>query len=277
MKSEGIAPGLHGVPETAVWTLYHRARYARWPNPWIQDPKAIEIVDGLDYPFLRRFGPPIPAVAIRAAAFDRAVMAFLQQSPNGQVVSLGEGLETQRFRVDNGQRTWLTVDLPESIRLRERFIEPDERHRHAAVSALDERWLTLVDPDKATFVAAQGLLMYLPAADVRQLMSMLARRLPGASMMFDVVPDWVRWWTDMRLPAAIGYIPPRMRWSFDETQLDVLKGFLPPGSQVEVKDYGYPSGPMRRVFASVRRSARLRSVLPALLQIDFPVGARGSA
>jgi O-methyltransferase involved in polyketide biosynthesis len=32
-------------------------------------------------------------------------------------VSLGEGLETQGRRVDNGRLRWLSVDLPDAIRL----------------------------------------------------------------------------------------------------------------------------------------------------------------
>ena len=34
-----------GVPETLLWTLYHRAVEARRPDAVLQDPKAIELVE----------------------------------------------------------------------------------------------------------------------------------------------------------------------------------------------------------------------------------------
>jgi O-methyltransferase involved in polyketide biosynthesis len=42
-------------------------------------------------------------------------------------VALGEGLETQFWRVDNGRCRWLTVDVPEARQVRERLLERGER------------------------------------------------------------------------------------------------------------------------------------------------------
>ena len=58
------------------------------------------------------------------ATFDAAVRRFLGSHPAGTVVALGEGLETQFWRLDNGQVRWLTVDLPETMDLRHRLL-PD--------------------------------------------------------------------------------------------------------------------------------------------------------
>ena len=72
--------------------------------------------------------------------------AILQLHPDGCIVSLGEGLETQGRRVDNGRMRWLSVDLPDAIRLRERFLPSIERFRHLSLSALDPAWMEAVDP-----------------------------------------------------------------------------------------------------------------------------------
>ena len=45
---------LSGVPETALWTLYHRALAAR--QGVLDDPKALELVERIDHPFAERFG-----------------------------------------------------------------------------------------------------------------------------------------------------------------------------------------------------------------------------
>ena len=53
------------------------------------------------------------------------------------MVALGEGLETQFWRVDNGSVLWLTVDLPEVVELRRQLLPSDPRARAIAGSALD--------------------------------------------------------------------------------------------------------------------------------------------
>jgi hypothetical protein len=63
---------LSGVPETALWTLYHRAIAAR--QGVLDDPQAIELVDKLDHPFVERFGGEELAAwqGLRVRAFDRS-------------------------------------------------------------------------------------------------------------------------------------------------------------------------------------------------------------
>ena len=107
---------LSGVPETLLWTLYHRAVEARRPDAVLDDPKAVELVGRLDYPFEERFGSRGALgqwQALRVACFDREIRRFLAQNPGGTVVALGEGLETQFWRVDDGTVNWIGVDVPE--------------------------------------------------------------------------------------------------------------------------------------------------------------------
>ena len=48
---------LEAVPETLLWTLYHRATEARRRDGVLRDPKAVELVETIDFPFAKRFGP----------------------------------------------------------------------------------------------------------------------------------------------------------------------------------------------------------------------------
>jgi O-methyltransferase involved in polyketide biosynthesis len=208
---------LVGVCETTLWTLHHRALAARDPGSALLDPKVIEVVDAIDYPFEGRFGTGnwglAQGMAVRARCYDREVRRFLRQHPDGTVVSLGEGLETQFWRVDNGRMRWLGVDLPEVAALRQRLLPDAPRHRTLSCSATDERWMDEVDASRGVLIIAQGMLMYLPLAVVHQLISGCAARFPGAELIFDAPPAWVaartvrgRW----RYPA--GYRPPPMLW-----------------------------------------------------------------
>jgi len=126
---------LSGVPETMLWTLYYRATEARRPDAVICDPKAVELVDAIDYPFEDRFGRAVEWQAqwqgLRARRFDTEVRRFMREHPGGTVVALGEGLETQFWRVDDGRARWLTVDLPESLDVRTRLLPPESDRQRA--------------------------------------------------------------------------------------------------------------------------------------------------
>src|SRR5690349_23305140 len=189
MATEGrVRVALGGVPETLLWTLYQRAAEARRGDAVLEDPLAVELVERIDYPFAQRFGSGGFGQwqALRARCFDDEVRRFLQRHPDGTVVALGEGLETQFWRVDNGRVHWLTVDVPETIELRERLLPDDPRRRRTvAGSALDEGWLDEVDAQRAVLVTAQGLLMYFERTDVHALIARCAARLPGAELVFD--------------------------------------------------------------------------------------------
>src|SRR6478736_5125634 len=171
---------LRGVPETLLWTLYHRASEARRGDAVLHDAKAVEVLDAIDFPFEERFGSAGEGLsqwqALRALTFDRQVERFLAKHPDGTVVALGEGLETQFWRVDNGRVHWLTVDLPETVALREQLLPAGSRQRVVAASVLDEAWMGEVDDRRGVLLTAQGLLMYLDLADVERLVGTCARR-----------------------------------------------------------------------------------------------------
>ncbi|HEV7935373.1 MAG TPA: class I SAM-dependent methyltransferase [Actinomadura sp.] len=209
---------LEGVPETQLWTLYQRAAEAARPDPVLQDPKAVRLIESIDYPFEERFGTRAFGQwqGLRARCFDEEIRRFLAAHPDGTVVALGEGLETQFWRVDNGRVRWLTVDLPESVELRERLLPADPpRRRVLACSALDPRWMDEVDSSSGVLITAQGLLMYLPPAEVRGLIAACARRFPGGALVFDAIPRWFSALSKRGLIRTDGYEAPPMPWALD--------------------------------------------------------------
>jgi O-methyltransferase involved in polyketide biosynthesis len=125
---------------------------------------------------------------MRSRIFDDAVQRWLAKHPDGTVVELGAGLETQFSRVDNGRVHWLCVDVPEAIAVRERFLPASERCLHLQKSVLDLSWLDAVATDGPVFVSAQGLFMYFEVAEVKRLFVALFERFPGMELMFDCIP-----------------------------------------------------------------------------------------
>jgi O-methyltransferase involved in polyketide biosynthesis len=214
---------LTGVPETMLWTLYYRATEARRPDAVIRDPKAVELVDAIDYPFEDRFGRAVEWQAqwqgLRAQRFDIEVRRFLRDHPGGMVVALGEGLETQFWRVDDGRVRWLTVDLPESVDVRTRLLPSEsDRQRAFAGLALDAEWMDEVDPSAGLLITAQGLLMYLQPDESRGLIARCARRFPGGAMVFDAAPRWISTASQRGTLKTSNYEAPPWYWGWDPAE-----------------------------------------------------------
>jgi O-methyltransferase involved in polyketide biosynthesis len=220
-RSVRVEPG--GVAETLLWTLSHRAAEARRPDTVLADPIAVELVDTIEFPFAERFGEATPAraqwQALRAKCFDRAARRFLAAHPGATVVALGEGLETQRVRVDDGRMRWVSVDMPVVIALRRRFLPEAARTQLVESSVTDHGWLDAIDTSAPVLVTAQGLLMYLAPAEVHALLAAVAERIPQGAIVFDAVS---RRLSERSMRGGVGapgsYQPPPWTWGIDRRE-----------------------------------------------------------
>jgi O-methyltransferase involved in polyketide biosynthesis len=270
-----IAPGLFDVSETMLWSLHNRASETRRRDGVLVDPESLRIHEAIDYDFARRFGDPHGSLAARSAEIDRAIRAWLERNPDGCVVSLGEGLETQRKRVDNGRMRWLSVDLPDAMRLRERFLPPTDRFRHVAASALDPAWMDAIDPSRGVFMVLQGLLMYLEPASVRQLFTGVADRFPAAEIVFDTVPRWFSQLTLAGLHQTADYRLPSMPWGIDRDEVEpTLRRWHPRVGDVAFLAYRVPRGLPRLLADAAARIPFVRQGIPSLVHVAMatPLG-----
>jgi O-methyltransferase involved in polyketide biosynthesis len=257
---------LQGVPETLLWNLYHRAAEARRPDALLADPRAVELVDAIDYPF-ERFGEPRMAQwhALRVLCFDREIRRFLRAHPEGTVVALGEGLETGFWRVDNGRMRWLTVELPETAEVRRRLLPDDPpRRRTLPGSALDLAWMDEVDTSAGVLITTQGLLMYLQPPEVRSLIAACAERFPGGTLLFDAVPHFLdeRSRRDDVDPGA-SYRAPAWHWSLDPGEHKKVMEYSP--KIAGTRDLRYPRG--RGLLAI----ARVVGYVPLIRKLRMPI------
>jgi O-methyltransferase involved in polyketide biosynthesis len=215
-----ISAELNQLPKKLMWNLYHRAIAARGAEYRFTDPQAIELVERIDFPF-EQFDSDHAAYvahwhALRARTVDAEIRRFLAVHPAATVVALGEGLETQFSRVDNGALHWITVDQPDIVRLRARFLPDGPRQRSVACSARLPGWMDEVRSADNLLIIAQGLLMYLPLADTDQLITRCARRFPGETMLFDAVPARMVHAQQCRVSTERQhYQPPPFLWGVD--------------------------------------------------------------
>jgi O-methyltransferase involved in polyketide biosynthesis len=270
-----LSPQLSGIPETMLWSLYHRAAESRRSDAVLHDPDCIRIMEALDYDFAAHFGVPGGSLAARAAAIDQTITDWLDMHPDGLVISLGEGLETQARRVDNGRIRWLSVDLPEAIRLRETFLPPTERFRHLAMSALDPEWMEMVDPTAPIFIVAQGLFMYLQPNAVGRLLGRMAVRLPGAKLVFDTIPPWLSRLTLLGLNQTSTYRLPQMPWGIARDDIEpTLRRWCPGLGPVEMLSYSMPRSMPSVLIQFMAATPVLRHQVPSLVLTSFGLSGR---
>jgi hypothetical protein len=163
---------------------------------------------------------------------------------------------------------WLTVDLPDAIRLRRRFLAPTQRFRNIAASALDPIWMDAVDPSAGVFIVAQGLLMYLAPQSVRQLFASIADRFPGSELVFDTIPRWFSDLTLLGLNQTASYRLPSMPWGINRDEVEpTLRHWHPRADSVSFLPYRSPRG-LARLFAGMTDQIPVaRHGVPSLVHV----------
>jgi O-methyltransferase involved in polyketide biosynthesis len=195
---------LNGVQETLLIPLWSRAKLSREGNSILVDPKAVEIVENLDYNFERLdknmafFNKLINLV--RAKMFDDTIKSFILKHPKAVVVNLGCGLETTFYRVDNGLIHWYDIDLPDVIEIRKQLIPETDRSHYIAQSIFVMEWVKEVNPipDGVLFFSG-GVFMYFRENVVKQFFSNLADHFPGSELVFDTTSRMGRFFTNRTL------------------------------------------------------------------------------
>ncbi|GEO79877.1 class I SAM-dependent methyltransferase [Pararhodospirillum oryzae] len=263
---------LTGVPETMLWTLHNRANEAARPDGVLKDEMARRIYRSIDYDYERSFGKADPSHGVRSAVFDADLRAFLARHPDGVIVNLGEGLETQRFRVEGDRALWISVDVPEAIAIRERFITPDETHRHVPLSVLDPAWFDAVPPGRPVRLTAQGLLMYFEPDDLARLLQGMAHRFPGAWFMFDHIPRWFsnRTMRERGYRKTPHYTAPRMPWGINRDEMvPTLRGWVPDLAAIETVPFPWPRGLTRWILRAWEITPGLRNHCAGITRLRF--------
>jgi len=207
---------LGAVQETLFIPLAARARETQRKHPVLRDPKAVELVQSIDYDagkYSRGAGGLV--TVLRTAIIDFWVRSFLAAHPAATVVEIGTGLNTRFERVDNGQVHWFDLDLPDVIELRRTFFADTDRRRTVVASVLAEEWLPAVAQSRRPyFFVADGVLAYLPEEAVMAALARIAGQFPGALIALDTYPRQILD-RQHRLAARKG-IAARWAWACDD-------------------------------------------------------------
>ena len=182
---------LGGVEETLLIPLYARAVEAMKENARVKDEKALEIMNSIDYDFSKFQSSFLSKAGIvaRTIILDREAKKFIENNPNGIVISVGCGLDTRLSRIDNGTVHWYDLDFPEVIELRRRFFQENERCKMIPKSCLDESWVNDIDlqDGQNVLLIMEGLLMYFTEDEVMNLFSLLKRSFPHCTILCELM------------------------------------------------------------------------------------------
>ena len=273
MTSENkYSPKLEGVPETLLWPLWNRASEQKVDNPLIDDPMAADLVKKIDYDFAASFGKPNAGHAIRSRVFDDAVRTWLRKHPEGFIISLGEGLDTQFWRIDNGKMRWLSVDLEESITLRKTLLPKHPRLQTLSCSAFDRVWMDHAPENGPVFVIMAGLLMYFEEKEIFSLFKDIAERFPpGTELIFDAIPPWLaaksmkgKGWQITK-----DYVAPRLPWGVKYKDIDTIASVHPSFRVKNKLTYSDPFPKRMRPYSWLTKIPKVRdNIAPWMLHLE---------
>ena len=161
------------------------------PDAIANDRLAIELRRNLDWNFADYDSDWMTqvTVAIRTQILDEATSSFIRRQPQARIVNLGAGFCTRGVRLGSTSLDWIDLDVPALIDLKRQLLPEQPGYRYLARSILDLYWIAEISsaPERPTLFIAEGILQYLPRADVEHLIRELSRRFSGTEMLLEII------------------------------------------------------------------------------------------
>ena len=183
-----------GVPETMVQTLYARAKETRRQNAKIKDEIAVELVKNLEYDFSKADKDKAMnyGVIARTIVLDRMVEQYLEKNVNTIVINIACGLDTRCYRMEGKYLRWYNVDLPETMKIRKRFLTETGSIYQIAKSAMDDSYIDDIDyHGENVLVIIEGLTMYLCEKDIKKMFSIVEKSFQKVTVMVETMSPFV--------------------------------------------------------------------------------------
>ena len=185
---------LNAVGETALLTLYARAKDYESEQSVLKDKKSLEIINQIEYDFDQFKDVKMSYYGIlgRAKVIDNEIRKFISLYPDCIVVSLGAGLDTMFYRVDNGYIDWYNIDFAGVIEARSQFFEPHERVHNVVSSITDELWTKNIEINgRKLLLVSEGVVMYLTLDEMKQFLGLLTDSFEEFTLYLDMISPYV--------------------------------------------------------------------------------------
>lgn len=181
------------VQETLIIPLYGRKVCSERFPELFKDNEAERICNMLDYDFAEKgkrmesgvglFG----AIEVAQRQYDIAceVKEYLNNHPNAAVVNLGCGLDNTFRKCDNGICFGYNIDMPDVTTIRNEILPAGEREKNLGYNLNDDRWMDEIPGEDGAVFYASGVFYYFRTETVKTMFSKMAKRFPGAVIVFD--------------------------------------------------------------------------------------------
>jgi O-methyltransferase involved in polyketide biosynthesis len=188
--TDRIDTTLGDVQRTLFLPLWGRAVESKKRKPMLVDKTAVKIIEQVDYDF-SQLAPKIDELThigwIKRSLFcDRVIKEFLVRYPEGTIVDIGCGLDTNFERTDNGKLKWYDLDLPDVIEIRSKFVKENERRKFIVGSFLEKEWLENIEVSGNVLFIAAGVFYYFEEQVLKEFIIRLIDTYPNSEIIFDV-------------------------------------------------------------------------------------------
>lgn len=183
------------VSETLLIPLYMRAKESRRQDDAIvRDPVAQSLVEQIEYDYSRFDTARMSEIgcAIRCRFFDDMVRVFVYSHANPVIVNIGCGLDARCQRTVDGDTAvaFYSLDLPDTINMRRRFISEASNETYIPDSMFNTGWMRQIKkehPDSDILLIAEGVIMYFEESTLRQFFDDLCAHFGNAEIWFDTM------------------------------------------------------------------------------------------
>jgi O-methyltransferase involved in polyketide biosynthesis len=180
---------LGNIQETLLLPLWGRAVETKKEHPKLIDPKAIEIIENIDYDFslITQTISPLSQLAwvARSVHIDKMISQFLTNHPQATIVNIGCGLDTTYERMVDKKVRFFDLDLPDVIVLRSNFFNDDTRRKTITSSFLDFNWIKELKARENVLLLSGGVFYYLDENQIRKFFIFLADNFKNCDLFFD--------------------------------------------------------------------------------------------
>lgn len=177
---------LSNESKTLFIPLYGKALMSK-NNLFLNDPKAEEIIDTVDYNFnsLKQSKWLSMYMSLRALIIDELCNKYIENHKNATIIHLGCGLDSRVLRVNQGFYKWYDIDYLSVIELRKKYYKQNIKYKMIASSVLDYKWINEIEKNKNVLIILEGLTMYLSVNEIKELINEIHAQLGSVNLLFD--------------------------------------------------------------------------------------------
>ena len=183
------------IAETLLIPLYMRAKESRRGKEAIViDPIAQNLVKKIEYDYSKFDNAKMSEIgcAIRCWFFDKKVRDFVMTHINPVIVNVGCGLDARCQRTVEGDKnmSFYSLDLPDTIKLREQYIPACVNERYIASSMFETTWMDEIKethPTGSFLFVIEGVVMYFEEQQLKSFFDNLCEKFHGAEIWFDAM------------------------------------------------------------------------------------------